>query len=66
MFKRRMEEQKRQEKAKSELGAAGPASTGKSLTTIKTSTSTTKPAPASATDVPKASVNKPYQVVQNF
>lgn len=67
MFKRRMEEQKRQEKAKSELGA-GTASTGKSLT-AKTSTSATKPALSSATDVPdvpKASVNKPYQVVQNF
>ena len=63
MFKRRMEEQKRQEKAKSELGA-GPAATGKSLT-AKTSTSATKPVLASGADVQKASVNKPYQVVQN-
>ena len=64
MFKRRMEEQKRQEKAKSELGA-GPATTGKTVTT-KTSTSAIKPALSSAADVPKASVNKPYQVVQNI
>ena len=65
MFKRRMEEQKRQEKAKSELGGAGHASTGKS-STAKTITSATKPSLSSATEVPKASVNKPYQVVQNF
>ena len=65
MFKRRMEEQKRQEKAKSELGAAGHASTGMS-STAKMSTSATKPALSSATEVPKASVNKPYQVVQYF
>lgn len=64
MFKRRMEEQKRQEKDKSKLGA-GPATTGKTITT-KTSTSATKPALSGAADVPKASVNKPYQVVQNF
>ena len=65
MFKRRMEEQKRQEKAKSELGGAGHASTGKS-STAKTITSATKPSLSSSTEVPKASVNKPYQVVQNF
>ena len=65
MFKRRMEEQKRQEKTKSELGGAGHASTGKS-STAKTITSATKPSLSSSTEVPKASVNKPYQVVQNF
>ena len=64
MFKRRMEEQKCQEKAKSEAGA-GPVITGKIVTT-KTTTSTAKPALSSATDVPKAAVNKPYQVVQYF
>ena len=63
MFKRRMEEQKRQEKTKNEQGA-GSATTGK-IETTKTSTSTTKPALSSAADVPKASVNKPYQVVQH-
>lgn len=64
MFKRRMEEQKRQEKAKSEVGARPPIK-GNAVTT-KTTTSATKPALSSATDVPKAAVNKPYQVVLCF